>query len=103
MIRREGDDYAGRVYVSFRLPPSAIGPGLRAQLALARSGDQDAGRWVWERVDVRSDVTRLFGAGAEPVQLAITADTDNTQAATRSGFADFHFVPADIPCDRQQR
>jgi hypothetical protein len=141
MSRREGDDYAGRVYVSFRLPPAALGLGLRAQLALARavwgqdvpdaainyvwdnrypvgttrpnaytdraqmvvlrSGDEEAGRWVWERVDVRNDVTRLFGAGAEPVQLAITADTDNTQAATRSGFADFHFVPADIPCDRQ--
>ena len=143
MTRKEGDDYAGRVYVSFRLPPSAMGFGMRAQLALARamwgedvpdaainyvwdnrqpigttrpnaftdraqmvvlrSGDQDAGRWVWERVDVRSDATRLFGAGAEPVQLAITADTDNTQAATRSGFADFHFVPADISCDRHQR
>jgi len=142
MTRKEGDDYAGRVYVSFRLPPSAIGLGLRAQLALARaiwgqdvpdaainyvwdnrqpvgttrpnaytdraqmvvlrSGDQDAGRWVWERVDVRSDVARLFGAGAEPVQLSITADTDNTQAAARSWFADFHFVPADIPCHRNQ-
>lgn len=142
MTRKEGDDYAGRVYVSFRLPPSAIGLGLRAQLALARaiwgqdvpdaainyvwdnrqpigttrpnaytdraqmvvlrSGDQDAGRWVWERVDVRSDVAQLFGAGAEPVQLAITADTDNTQAAARSWFADFHFVPADIPCHRNQ-
>jgi hypothetical protein len=143
MTQKEGDDYAGRVYVSFRLPPSALGFGLRAQLALARaiwgqdipdaainyvwdnrqpigttrpnaytdraqmvvlrSGDQDAGRWVWERVDVRRDVTRFFGAGAEPVQLAITADTDNTRAATRSGFADFHFVPADITCDPQQR
>ncbi len=143
MTRREGDDYAARVYVSFRLPPSSLGLGLRAQLAVARaiwgqdlpdaainyvwdnrqpvgtvrpnaytdraqmvvlrSGDQEAGRWVWERVDVRHDVARLFGPGAEPVQLAVTADTDNTQAATRSGFADFHFVPADIPCDRQQR
>lgn len=142
MTRKEGDDYAGRVYVSFRLPPSSISLGLRAQLALVRavwgqevpdaainyvwdnrqpigttrpnaytdrahmvvlrSGDQEARRWVWERVDVRRDVIRLFGIEAEPVQLAITADTDNTQTATRSGFADFHFVPADIPCGPQQ-
>ena len=139
MLRREGDDYAARVYVSLRLPASALGLGLRAQLALARamwgpdvpdaainyvwdnrqpvgttrpnaytdraqmivlrSGDGDAGRWVWERVDVRRDVTRLFGAGAEAVQLAITADTDNTQSSARSGFADFHFVAAERSCE----
>jgi hypothetical protein len=139
MLRREGDDYAARVYVSLRLPASALGLGLRAQLALARamwgpdvpdaainyvwdnrqpvgttrpnaytdraqmivlrSGDADAGRWVWERVDVRRDVTRLFGAGAEAVQLAVTADTDNTQSSARSGFADFHFVAAERSCE----
>jgi hypothetical protein len=143
MTRREGDDYAARVYVSFRLPPSSLGLGLRAQLTVARalwgqdlpdaalnyvwdnrqpvgtirpnaytdraqmvvlrSGDTDAGRWVWERVDVLGEVTRLFGPGAEPFQLAITADTDNTLAATRSGFADFHFVPAQAPCSQQHR
>jgi hypothetical protein len=49
-------------------------------------------------VDVRRDVTRLFGPGAEAVQLAITADTDNTQSSARSGFADFHFVAAERSC-----
>ena len=140
MLRRDGDDYAARVYVSLRLPASALGLGLRAQLALARamwgqdlpdaainyvwdnrqpvgtirpnaytdraqmvvlrSGNGDAGRWVWERVDVRRDVMRLFGPGAEAVQLAISADTDNTQSFARSGFADFHFVAPDRPCDQ---
>jgi hypothetical protein len=143
MTRRDGDDYAARVYVSFRLPPSSLGLGLRAQLAVARavwgqdlpdaainyvwdnrqpvgttrpnaytdraqmvvlrSGDEDAGQWVWERVDVRRDATRLFGPGAEPVQIAITADTDNTGSTTRSGFADFHFVAADHSCEYQRR
>jgi hypothetical protein len=141
MRYREGDDYAARVYVSFRLPPATLGLTGRAQLALARaiwgqdlpdaainyvwdnrqpvgtirpnaytdraqmvvlrSGDAQAGQWVWERVDVRQDVTRLFGKGAEPLALAITADTDNTKSAARSGFADFHFVPTDSPCDRR--
>jgi hypothetical protein len=68
-------------------------------MIVLRSGDADAGRWVWERVDVRRDVTRLFGAGAEAVQLAITADTDNTQSSARSGFADFHFVAVDRSCE----
>jgi hypothetical protein len=139
MLRRDGDDYAARVYVSLRLPASALGLGLRAQLALARamwgpdvpdaainyvwdnrqpvgttrpnaytdraqmivlrSGDGEAGRWVWERVDVRRDATRLFGPGTEAVQLAITADTDNTQSFARSGFADFHFVAVDRACE----
>ena len=139
MLRREGDDYAARVYVSLRLPASALGFGLRAQLALARamwgpdvpdaainyvwdnrqpvgttrpnaytdraqmivlrSGDGEAGRWVWERVDVRRDATRLFGPGTDAVQLAITADTDNTQLFARSGFADFHFVAVDRACE----
>ena len=139
MLRRDGDDYAARVYVSLRLPASALGLGLRAQLALARamwgpdvpdaainyvwdnrqpvgttrpnaytdraqmivlrSGDGEAGRWVWERVDVRRDATRLFGPGNEAVQLAITADTDNTQSFARSGFADFHFVAVDRACE----
>jgi hypothetical protein len=139
MLRRDGDDYAARVYVSLRLPASALGLGLRAQLALARamwgpdvpdaainyvwdnrqpvgttrpnaytdraqmivlrSGDGEAGRWVWERVDVRRDSTRLFGPGNEAVQLAITADTDNTQSFARSGFADFHFVAVDRACE----
>ncbi len=141
MRLREGDDYAARVYVSFRLPPASLGLGLRAQLALARavwgqdlpdaainyvwdnrqpvgtvrpnaytdrtqmvvlrSGDAQAKRWVWERVDVRQDVLRLFGQGAQAVQLAVTADTDNTQSSARAGFADLHFVAADSPCDQQ--
>lgn len=142
MRTRDGDDYAARVYVGFRLPPDTIGLGLRTQLTLARaiwgqdlpdaainyvwdnrqpvgttrpnaytdraqmvvlrSGDADAARWVWERVNVHQDVTRLFGLGAEAVQLAITADTDNTRSSARSGFADFHFVPANSSCTAPQ-
>jgi hypothetical protein len=139
MRRKDGDDYAARVYVSFKLPESSMGFGLRAKLALARavygkdlpdaainyvwdnlqpkgteranaytdraqmlvlrSGDADAGRWVWERRNVKQDVARLFGEGARAVQLALTADTDNTLQSAQAGFADFHFVPAASPCE----
>ena len=140
MLRREGDDYAARVYVSFKLPDAEIGLGLRAKLALARtiwgpdvpdaavnyvwdnrqpvgterpnaytdrtmmvvlrSGAADAGGWVQERRDVRADVARLFSPRARAVQLAVTADTDNTGQTARAGFADLHFVPAGSPCIR---
>lgn len=138
MTQRQGDDYAARVYVSFSLPETAMGLGLRTKLALARaiwgtdlpdaavnyvwdnrhpvgteqpnaytdrammvvqrSGDGQAGRWVQERRNVRDDVSRLFTPQAQAVQLAVTADTDNTGLAVRAGFADLHFVSLDTPC-----
>lgn len=140
MQRRDGDDYAARVYVSFALPASAIGFGLRTQLALGRAiwgpdlpdaalnyvwdnrhpvgtqqanaytdrtlmtvlqtGNELAGQWVWERRHVLNDVTQWFDAGAKPVQLAVTADTDNTGAQAHAGFADFHFVAHDAQCNQ---
>ena len=138
MRQRQGDDYAARVYVSFKLPEAEMGFGLRAKLALARaiwgadlpdaainyvwdnrhptgteqanaytdrammvvlrSGDLHADRWVEERRNVQHDVARLFSRRAQAVQLAVTADTDNTGHTAHAGFADFHFVAADSPC-----
>lgn len=53
MTQKSGDDYAARVYVALKLPPKALGFGLRAKLALARSiyGDHvpDAAlNYVWD-------------------------------------------------------
>jgi hypothetical protein len=53
MTTKAGDDYAARVYVSFKVEPGALGFGTRAKLALARSiyGDQvpDAAlNYVWD-------------------------------------------------------
>jgi ribonuclease R len=41
-----------------------------------------------------------LGPAAEPVQVAITADTDNTGESARAGFADLHFVARSAPCAR---
>jgi len=138
MTQRQGDDYAARVYVSFKLPDTAIGFGLRTKLALGRaiwgadlpdatinyvwdnrhptgterpnaytdravmvvhrSGNTQAGRWLQERRNVLGDVSRLFFREARPVQLAVTADTDNTGLSAHAGFADFHFVGIDGEC-----
>jgi hypothetical protein len=70
----------------------------RTVMVVQRTGAADAGRWVQERRDVRADAARLFGSTATPVQLAVTADTDNTGESARAGFADLHFVAADAPC-----
>ena len=53
MTTKAGDDYAARVYVSFKVEPGALGIGTRAKLALARSiyGDEvpDAAlNYVWD-------------------------------------------------------
>lgn len=70
----------------------------RTMMIVQRSGSADAQRWVWERRDVGRDAARLFGVSATAVQLAVTADTDNTGEAAHAGFADIHFVPTDVPC-----
>ena len=70
----------------------------RAMMVVLRSGDADAGGWVWERRNVKADVSRLFAPGARALQLAVTADTDNTGTSAHAGFADFHFVREGSRC-----
>lgn len=53
MMRKEGDDYAARVYLSFDVSPERLGLGTRMGLSLARSvyGDQvpDAAiNYIWD-------------------------------------------------------
>lgn len=71
----------------------------RTTMIVQRSGAADAGRWVQERRHIARDVARLHGAQATAVQMALTADTDNTGESARSGFADIHFVAEDAPCE----
>lgn len=70
----------------------------RAMMVVLRSGATQAGRWVSERRDIAADVTRLFSPRAAAVQLAVTADTDNTGESATAGFADLHFVARNQPC-----
>lgn len=70
----------------------------RTTMVVLRSGAVDAGGWVQERRHVGRDVLRLHGASATPVQIAVTADTDNTGETARAGFADLHWVAADAAC-----
>jgi hypothetical protein len=70
----------------------------RTTMIVMRSGAADAGGWVQERRHVARDAARLHGASARVVQLAVTADTDNTGETARAGFADLHWVPDNTPC-----
>lgn len=70
----------------------------RTTMVVLRSGAQDAGGWVQERRNVGRDIARLHGPSATPVQIAITADTDNTGETARAGFADIHWVPEQSAC-----
>ena len=140
MTRRQGDDYAARVYIAFTLPREALSftdkaalsiartfwgdrvPDAalnyvwdnrhpidtrmsnaytdRAQMIVRRTGQADVGRWVTERIDVRTDVVRAFGSEkARPMLVAIASDTDNTGEKVRAGFADLHFVAKDEACN----
>ena len=64
----------------------------RAELIVAETGAEHAGRWVTERVDVAADFATAFKTSGLPIQLAIASDTDNTGTSARAAFADIHFV-----------
>ena len=139
MRTKAGDDYAARLYLTFRIPEEQLGLGTRTKLALARSiygdkvpdaalnyvwdnhqppetlmdnaytdrtrmlvlrsGNQDAGRWVTERRDVRADFARAFkNIQGQLSGVAVAVDTDNTGEKAKAGFAAIHFVPAGQDC-----
>jgi hypothetical protein len=87
-----------------RLPVGTERPNAytdRTTMVVQRSGAQDAGGWVQERRNVARDAARLFGPSATPVQIAVTADTDNTGETARAGFADLHWVAESSPCSNR--
>jgi hypothetical protein len=63
-----------------------------ARMLVLQTGNTEAGRWVAQYRNVREDIARLFGSDAKVVQVAITADTDNTGESARAGFAELRFA-----------
>lgn len=70
----------------------------RVTMVVAQSGPQNVGNWTWQRQDLASDIARLFTPQAQPVQIALAADTDNTGESVRTEFADIRFVARDASC-----
>jgi hypothetical protein len=107
--RKEGDDYAARIYVIFphwfpartrtlnyiwanRLPRGSHLPNAyygNAMMIAVESGGENAGRWIAERRDVLADYRRVFGEEPPDVgAIAIMTDTDNTGESARAWYDD---------------
>lgn len=97
--RKEGDDYAARIYVVFpswlfwktrainyvwanTLPREEMIANAftaNAMMIAVRSGPSETGRWLNEERNVYDDFKRAFGEEPPPVgAIAIMTDTDNT-------------------------
>ncbi len=59
----------------------------RPAMVVLLSSAADTGAWVQERRNVGRDVTWFWGTLARPMQLAVTADTNNAGESARAGFA----------------
>jgi hypothetical protein len=61
----------------------------RLRMIVARSGREQAGRWVEESHDVAADFRRAFGEEPPPIAAIVVAvDTDNTGEKATSYFGD---------------
>ncbi len=107
--KREGDDYAARVYVVFphwipimtrsinyiwanKLPRGSHISNIfhsNSIMVAVQSGEENAGRWVTEKRNVYEDYKMLFGT--EPPTaggIAIMTDTDNTSESAVAYYDD---------------
>ena len=67
--------------------------GDAGAIRVLRSADSPTAEWLDEQVDLVADYRAAFGeAPPDPSQIAIQADTDNTDSASRAQVADLAFV-----------
>ena len=67
--------------------------GSAGFMRVLRPADSPTGQWFEERVDLAQDYRLKFGEDpSDPVQLAISADTDNTSSSSRGFVKDFTFL-----------
>ena len=98
-----GEDAPGRVlaYVfggAHKRGEVVASPHLRAAgfMRVLRPADAPTGAWFEERVDLVADYREAFGEDPpDPVQIAISADTDDTGSTTRGLIAGLEFVKRD--------
>jgi Protein of unknown function (DUF3047) len=68
--------------------------GSAGFMRVLRPADSPTGQWFTEQVDLAADYRQAFGEEPpDPTQIAIQADTDNTQSASRAFLADLAFAP----------
>jgi hypothetical protein len=113
--RKEGDDYAARIYVVFpafffwntrslsyvwanRLPVGEMWPNAFAGKAVTMiavdSGGAKAGQWVGHRRDVRADFRRVYGEDPPALgAVAVMTDSDNTRGRAVAYYGDISLSP----------
>ena len=70
--------------------------GDAGAIRVLRSAAGPTGEWLEEQVDLVADYRAAFGeAPPDPSQIAIQADTDNTDSTSRAQVADLAFVARD--------
>ena len=68
--------------------------GAAGFMRVLRPTDSATAEWFTERVDLAADYREAFGEEPpNPVQIAIQADTDDTQSTSRALVADLTFAP----------
>lgn len=68
--------------------------GSAGFLRVLRPTNSPTGKWFTEHVDLAADYRQAFGEEPpNPTQIAIQADTDNTQSTSRALVAGLAFVP----------
>ena len=68
--------------------------GAAGFMRVLRPANSPTGEWFTEQVDLAADYRLAFGEEPpDPTQIAIQADTDNTQSASRALVADLAFTP----------
>jgi Protein of unknown function (DUF3047) len=68
--------------------------GSAGFIRVLRPADSPTGKWFTEQVDLAADYRLAFGEEPpDPTQIAIQADTDNTESQSRALIADLHFAP----------
>ena len=70
--------------------------GSAGFMRVLRPADSPTGEWFEERVDLLADYREAFGEDPpDPVQIAISADTDDTRSTSRGIVADIAFLGRD--------
>ncbi len=111
---KSGDDYAARVYVivsggfafwrtkalnyvwSGNSPKGRSWPnafaGDNAMMLALRSREDPIGSWVFEKRNVKSDLSKFFGENIPYIDaIAIMTDTDNSQGEASAYYGEIYF------------
>jgi hypothetical protein len=70
----------------------------RVTMVVAQSGPDRVGQWTQQSRNIAKDIKQHFTSGAKPIQVALAADTDNTQETVIAQFADIRFASIEAGC-----